>query len=111
MLICITVGLLIATTRAYVETHPLDPCGVDTMDECPSSPDSLSSDQLTVDILSRAPKRRREALSPERRDALTPDLANNKPTANNNDVAFVLAMDDDPSGQQEEDDDVCMIII
>lgn len=81
------------------------------MDECPSSPDSMASDQLTVDILSRVPKRRRVELTPERRDAMTPDLGGkggSAGTANNNDVAFVLTMDDQPSGQQEDEEDVCI---
>lgn len=73
----------------------------------------MASDQLTVDILTRGPKRRRVDLTPERRDALTPDLGKaTGETANNNDVAFVL-MDDQQQQQQQQqqpddEDDVCI---
>lgn len=79
------------------------------MDANPDSPDSISSDQLTVDLLSPRTKRRRLHNSSElgeRRnsgadlDSSQPDLKPN----NNNDVGFVL-MDDDQPQQENGDDD------
>ncbi|ERL90904.1 hypothetical protein D910_08249 [Dendroctonus ponderosae] len=70
--------------------------------ENPDSPDSLASDQLTVDLLRPASRRRRLVIvsEDERRDARqTPDAPNN-----NNDVGFVL-MDEEPGENGTEEDD------
>lgn len=77
------------------------------MDANPDSPDSLASDQLTVDLLSPRAKRRRIVINDidvDRRDG-TPDLNKN----NNNDVGFVL-MDNESheNGTTEDDDEVCV---
>ncbi|KAF5304782.1 hypothetical protein FQA39_LY09559 [Lamprigera yunnana] len=82
------------------------------MDNNPDSSDSMSSDQLTVDLLSPRVKRRRLVINDpndivvhevERRDGHgTPDI-NNK-TTNNNDVGFVL-MDEDQNPENGEEDD------
>lgn len=73
----------------------------------PDSPDSLASDQLTVDLLSpRAnSKRRRVVISDidvERRDG-TPDIKNN-----NNDVGFVLMDNEHHENGTEDDNEVCI---
>ena len=69
----------------------------------PDSPDSLASDQLTVDLLSPRSKRRRahDADADGRR---TPDLAKN----NNNDVGFVL-MDGEHHENGDDDDEVGIV--
>lgn len=66
----------------------------------PDSPDSLGSDQLTVDLLSpsRAKRRNLGMGEVDRRDG-TPDNKNN-----NNDVGFVL-MDDEANENGTEEDD------
>ncbi|KAL3286340.1 hypothetical protein HHI36_000848, partial [Cryptolaemus montrouzieri] len=60
----------------------------------PDSPDSLGSDQLTVDLLSPRSKRRTviDEIN-ERRDG-TPDVGGKN--TNNNDVGFVLMEDESP---------------
>lgn len=77
------------------------------MDNNPDSPDSLSGDQLTVDLLSPRSKRRRMLNDVDRRDG-TPELTKN----NNNDVGFVL-MDEEhqENGTAAEDDDEVRILI
>lgn len=68
--------------------------------ENPDSPNSISSDQLTVDMLSPRTKRRRQ--DDDRRDLVqTPEVKNN-----NNDVGFVL-MDEEPHENGDDDTDVC----
>lgn len=73
------------------------------MDNNPDSPDSLASDQLTVDLLSPRAKRRRviNDIDVDRRDG-TPDLAKN----NNNDVGFVLMENDHHENGTEDDEEV-----
>ena len=68
--------------------------------ENPDSPDSISSDQLTVDLLTPRTKRRRLLQSDvdiveDRREISdgTPDLASKAATNNNNDVEFVLIVE------------------
>ncbi|KAK4885716.1 hypothetical protein RN001_001987 [Aquatica leii] len=83
------------------------------MDNNPDSPDSMSNDQLTVDLLSPRVKRRRLVINDvndliinevERRDGhATPD--NNNKTTNNNDVGFVLMEEDQNHENGEEDDE------
>lgn len=72
----------------------------------PDSPDSLGSDQLTVDLLSPAPKRRAACDMRNRRDG-TPDVLGKN--TNNNDVGFVLMEDESPENGTEEEDEVCVI--
>lgn len=89
------------------------------MDNNPDSPDSISSDQLTVDLLTPRSKRRRVLIindpneivnDVERRDEHgTPDI-NNKNT-NNNDVGFVLMDEEQNPENGEEDDEVCIFCI
>lgn len=75
----------------------------------PDSPNSISSDQLTVDLLSprTANKRRRpqnDIVVDDRRDLVhTPDVNNKN---NNNDVGFVL-MDDEHQENGDDETDVC----
>lgn len=71
------------------------------MDNNPDSPDSLASDQLTVDLLSPRAKRRRPDV--DHRDG-TPDVSKN----NNNDVAFVLMEGDPHENGADDDDEVCI---
>ncbi|CAH1126441.1 unnamed protein product [Ceutorhynchus assimilis] len=71
----------------------------------PDSPDSLASDQLTVDLLSPRSKRRRIIIindndeNPE--ESHTPDVTKN----NNNDVGFVLMEDEGQENGTEDDDE------
>ncbi|KAH0815891.1 hypothetical protein GEV33_006900 [Tenebrio molitor] len=77
------------------------------MDNNADSPDSLASDQLTVELMSPRAKRRRIVINDidvDRRDG-TPDLTKN----NNNDVGFVL-MDDHHENGTEDDDEVRMLV-
>lgn len=83
------------------------------MENNPDSPDSISGDQLAVDLLSPRGKRRRLVISDirdvERRDQATPDI--NGKSTNNNDVGFVL-MDEDHQengANTEEEDEVCIL--
>lgn len=74
----------------------------------PDSPDSLSGDQLTVDLLSPRSKRRRLVMNDlsdvdNRRDQTTPDV-NTK--SNNNDVGFVLMDEEHQENGADEDDEV-----
>lgn len=80
------------------------------MDNNPDSPDSLSEDQLTVDLLSPREKRRRLVINDlyERNNQSTPDL--NSKNANNNDVGCVLMEDEHQENGTEEDDEVCILI-
>lgn len=79
------------------------------MDNNPDSPDSLASDQLTVDLLSPRAKRRRIIINDinvdRRDDDGTPDINNKN---NNNDVSFVLMDDDHHENGTEEEDEVCI---
>lgn len=68
------------------------------MDSHPDSPDSLPSDQLTVDLLSSRAKRRRILINDVRRGGTT-DINNKN---NNNDVDFVL-MDDEHHENGEDE--------
>lgn len=68
----------------------------------PDSPNSIGSDQLTVDLLSPRSKRRRVVQNDvdDRRDLVaTPDVSSKN---NNNDVSFVLMEDEN---QENGDDD------
>lgn len=79
------------------------------MDNNPDSPDSLSEDQLTVDLLSPREKRRlviNELY--ERNNQSTPDL--NSKNTNNNDVGCVLMEDEHQENGTEEDDEVRILI-
>lgn len=75
----------------------------------PDSPDSLASDQLTVDLLSPASKRRRLVIVNDNNDTdnndegRTPDIVTKN---NNNDVGFVLMEDDVQENGQDDDDEV-----
>ncbi|CAH0551105.1 unnamed protein product [Brassicogethes aeneus] len=78
------------------------------MDGHPDSPDSLASDQLTVDLLNsnNRSKRRRIVVSDidiDRRDG-TPEISTKN---NNNDVGFVLMEDEnhENGGTEEEEDE------
>lgn len=80
------------------------------MENNPDSPDSISGDQLAVDLLSPRSKRRRLVISElrdvERREQATPDI--NGKSTNNNDVGFVLMDEDHPENgaNTEEEDEV-----
>ncbi|KRT84471.1 hypothetical protein AMK59_1347 [Oryctes borbonicus] len=87
------------------------------MDNNPDSPDSISSDQLTVDLLTPRSKRRRMVVinDIDRCDVQeTADLAkntngnnnnNNNSNTNNNDVGFVLIEEEhQENGDNDEDD-------
>lgn len=84
------------------------------MDNNPDSPDSLSGDQLTVDLLSPRSKRRKLVINDlndvDRRDQSTPDVNNKSNNSNNNDVGFVLMDDDHQENGTEEEDEVCILI-
>ncbi|XP_056639309.1 transcription factor AP-2-epsilon isoform X2 [Diorhabda sublineata] len=67
------------------------------MDSHPDSPDSLASDQLTVDLLNSRRKRNRIAVNEARR---SPDITSKN---NNNDVDFVLMDGDHQENGDEED--------
>lgn len=72
------------------------------MDQPPDSPDSLSGDHLTGDLLNGSRGKRRRALMNDvsRR---TPDVKDN-----NNDVDFVLM--EEENHQENGDDEVCRLI-
>ncbi|CAH1364583.1 transcription factor AP-2-epsilon isoform X1 [Tenebrio molitor] len=73
------------------------------MDNNADSPDSLASDQLTVELMSPRAKRRRIVINDidvDRRDG-TPDLTKN----NNNDVGFVLMDDHHENGTEDDDEE------
>lgn len=86
------------------------------MDNNPDSPDSISSDQLTVDLLTPRSKRRRMVIINETETCdLTPELNknnnnnnNNNSNTNNNDVGFVLMEEEhQENGDNNDDDEVC----
>lgn len=82
------------------------------MDNNPDSPDSISSDQLTVDLLTPRSKRRiimsdaNDIINDDRRDHTNSSDINKN--GNNNDVSFVLMNDDQNTENGEEDDEVCI---
>ncbi|GJQ76274.1 AP-2 [Trypoxylus dichotomus] len=90
------------------------------MDNNPDSPDSISSDQLTVDLLTPRSKRRRMVVinDIDRCNIQeTADLAkntngnsnnnnNNNSSTNNNDVGFVLIEEEHQENGDNDDDDV-----
>lgn len=85
------------------------------MENNPDSPDSLSGDQLTVDLLSPRSKRRRLVINDlndvDRREQSTPDVNNKSSSSNNNnDVGFVLMDDEHQENGTEEEDEVCILI-
>ncbi|KAK9869253.1 hypothetical protein WA026_003003 [Henosepilachna vigintioctopunctata] len=77
----------------------------------PDSPDSMGSDQLTVDLLSPRTKRRSVVINDmnERRDG-TPDVGGKN--TNNNDVGFVLMDDASPENgtATEGEEEVCILV-
>lgn len=91
------------------------------MDNNPDSPDSISSDQLAVDLLTPRSKRRRMVVINNDRCELqtSPDLGknanannnnnNNNNSTNNNDVGFVLMEEEHQENGDNDDDDVRII--
>ncbi|KAI4467649.1 transcription factor ap-2 [Holotrichia oblita] len=88
------------------------------MDNNPDSPDSISSDQLTVDLLSPRSKRRRMVVINDVDTCEieeTADLGkngnannnnnNNNSSTNNNDVGFVLMEEEHQENGENDDDD------
>lgn len=84
------------------------------MENHPDSPDSLSGDQLTVDLLSPRTKRRRLVINDlndvDRREQSTPDVNKSSSSNNNNDVGFVLMDDEHQENGTEEEDEVRILI-
>ncbi|KAK9730241.1 hypothetical protein QE152_g15361 [Popillia japonica] len=94
------------------------------MDNNPDSPDSISSDQLTVDLLSPRSKRRRmvvinnvdtcemeETADIGKNGNANNNNNNNNSSTNNNDVGFVLMEEEHQENGENDDDDVCIINI
>lgn len=91
------------------------------MDNNPDSPDSISSDQLTVDLLSPRSKRRGMVVNNVDRceiqepanlgkNANGNNNNNNNNSTNNNDVEFVLMEEEHQENGDNDDDDVCILI-
>lgn len=76
---------------------------METVSDCPSSPDG-SPDVIQQDLIQQAIKRRA-------RDVSTPVSVQEKSsTDNNNDVGFVLG-DMDDENEEQENDDVCRVFM